>query len=120
MVILFEFICCIIFLCMFIYMAGPAIISVLGSFFGGAIAIVIVALSLPITLLLTRKDRKNNEAIYEHLQAVRKKGNDYLLECSLSEQLEEAEKKVGNKMQLIIVFHIIAITAIILYFYMFG
>lgn len=115
-----DLIMILIVICTCAYWFGPALLSALGSFFGGAIAIAIIAFSLPLTLLLTRKDRKNNDVIYERLQAVRKEGNNYLLECSLSEQYEEAKKKLGNKMQLIVGFHIIMITAIILYFYMFG
>ena len=48
---------------------------------------------MPITLLLTRKDRKNSDDIYDRLQAVKKKGDDYILECSLSEQLDESRNK---------------------------
>ena len=74
---------------------------------------------LPITLLLTRKDRKNSDDIYDRLQAVKKKGDDYLLECSLAEQLDESRNKIGTKMNIIIIFHIIAITILIIYFYIF-
>ena len=76
-------------------------------------------LSMPITLLLTRKDRKNSDDIYDRLQAVKKKGDDYLLECSLAEQLDESRNKIGTKMNIIIIFHIIAITILIIYFYIF-
>ena len=74
---------------------------------------------MPITLLLTRKDRKNSDDIYDRLQAVKKKGDDYILECSLSEQLDESRNKIGTKMNIIIIFHIIAITILIIYFYIF-
>ena len=115
----FELIMILIVICTFAYWFGSAIIAVLGSFFGTAIAIAILILSMPITLLLTRKDRKNSDDIYDRLQAVKKKGDDYLLECSLAEQLDESRNKIGTKMNIIIIFHIIAITILIIYFYIF-
>ena len=115
----FELIMILIVICTFAYWFGSAIIAALSSFFGTAIAIAILILSMPITLLLTRKDRKNSDDIYDRLQAVKKKGDDYLLECSLDEQLDESRNKIGTKMNIIIIFHIIAITILIIYFYIF-
>ena len=115
----FELIMILIVIGTFAYWFGSAIIAALGSFFGTAIAIAILILSMPITLLLTRKDRKNSDDIYDRLQAVKKKGDDYLLECSLAEQLDESRNKIGTKMNIIIIFHIIAITILIIYFYIF-
>ena len=54
----FELIMILIVICTFAYWFGSAIIAALGSFFGTAIAIAILILSMPITLLLTRKDKK--------------------------------------------------------------
>lgn len=115
----FELIMILIVICTFGYWFGPAIVTALGSFFGGIIAVVILIISLPISLLLTHKDRKNSDDLYERLQIVKQESNNYLLECSLAEQLEESRKKVGTKMQIIVALHIVAITAVILYFYIF-
>lgn len=107
-------------ICTFGYWFGPAIATTLGSFLGGIITALILIISFPVSLLLTRKDRKNSDNLYERLQIVKQEGNDYLLECSLTEQLEESRKKVGIKMQIIVASHIVAITAVVLYFYILG
>ena len=100
MVILFEFICCIVFLCMFIYMAGPALVAAVGSFFSGVIYVAMLVLTWPFVMLFTWKRMKERDQIYDNLELAKSK-KDYSQIDVLTEQYEAADKKVGNIIQVI-------------------
>ena len=113
MVILFEFICCIVFLCMFVYMAGPALVAAVGSFFSGVIYVAMLVLTWPAIMLFTWKSMKERDQIYDKLEFAKSK-KDYSQIDILTEQFEAAEKKVGNIIQAIFIVYIIAITVLFL------
>ena len=113
MVILFEFICCIVFLCMFIYMAGPALVAAVGSFFSGVIYVAMLVLTWPAVMLFTWKSMKESDQIYDKLELAKSK-KDYSQIDILTEQFEAAEKKAGNIIQAIFIVYIIAITVLFL------
>ena len=100
MVIFFEFICCIVFLCMFIYMAGPALVAAVGSFFSGVIYVAMLVLTWPFVMLFTWKRMKERDQIYDKLEFAKSK-KDYSQIDILTEQYEAADKKVGNIIQVI-------------------
>ena len=113
MVIFFEFICCIVFLCMFIYMAGPALVAAVGSFFSGVIYVAMLVLTWPAVMLFTWKSMKERDQIYDKLELAKSK-KDYSQIDILTEQYEAAEKKVGNIIQAIFIVYMIAITVLFL------
>lgn len=113
MVILFEFICCIVFLCMFIYMAGPALVAAVGSFFSGVIYVAMLVLTWPAIMLFTWKSMKERDQIYDKLELAKSK-KDYSQIDILTEQYEAVDKKVGNIIQAIFIVYMIAITVLFL------
>ena len=113
MVILFEFICCIVFLCMFIYMAGPALVAAVGSFFSGVIYLAMLVLTWPAIMLFTWKSMKERDQIYDKLELAKSK-KDYSQIDILTEQYEAVDKKVGNIIQAIFIVYMIAITVLFL------
>lgn len=113
MVIFFEFICCIVFLCMFIYMAGPALVAAVGSFFSGVIYVAMLVLTWPAVMLFTWKSMKERDQIYDNLELAKSK-KDYSQIDILTEQYEAVDKKVGNIIQAIFIVYMIAITILFL------
>lgn len=96
-------------MCMFIYMAGPAIVAAVGSIFSGVIYAAVFIITWPAIMAFTWRSIKKRDHIYEQLEAARSK-KDFNQINILTEQFETAEKTVGNIIQTIVaVFFILVI-----------
>lgn len=93
---------------MFIYMAGPAIVAAVGSFFSGVIYVAMLIITWPAIMIFTWKSAKKRDQIYEQLEVAKSK-KDYSQIHILTEQFEAAEKKVGNIIQVICTFFFIIV-----------
>ena len=101
---------------MFIYMAGPALVAAVGSFFSGVIYVAMLVLTWPAIMLFTWKSMKERDQIYDKLELAKSK-KDYSQIDILTEQYEAADKKVGNIIQVIcMAFFIIMILGLYMVF----